>query len=152
MKWSEKQLKLVNMFENDLAYHFAIGAVRSGKTFAAAAGIIQFMETNYHNELAILAGPNDTMLDANLIQKAVKPIAQSMGLRVTKEDRKRLVIGNNTYLKQSAGLAGSKDAIQGGTIRAALIDEVMLCHKDFISEMDARCILGKTKIIHLGNP
>ena len=125
------------------------GAIRSGKTFGAAACLITKsfeLPGNY-----IVAGKTIGSAMRNIVP-CFRDFCKEFGIKYTlnrskSDEGSRIEIGASKFYLFGANNEASQDMIQGMTASGALLDEAVLMPKSFVVQCFARCSVTGSKIL-----
>ena len=149
-----KQLNYLRAALNsDRRLHLSIGVRRSGKTHAAAAGLLYHARA-YPPDTQFLLGARTTGTCRDGVAAAVKDIAHEWGMAVKEYAGagRRLVIDGREF--KMLGFADSVGhvTLQGTTIGGAVLDEIQNLPENAFQQIVACASLPGAKIIMTGNP
>ena len=154
--WSKKQqLSIDAIYNPDISYVLATGAVRSGKTYSSIYGFMGWMCENFSGHEFVLGARSQRQWDANLWRPAVE-FMQATGTRYRRVDGGYYVssaLGGANIIWPALGTdQRSMDKVMGFGLGGALLDEAPKMPKNFVNQMGLRCDQPGATLVLTMNP
>lgn len=149
---SLKQQEVIGTIHAEDSIVLAVGAIRSGKTFAASLAFFIYSQSKMPDEIHLITGQNKNVLETEIIPH-LQYFARVMGLPSNyKISRGELLIGRTKYLVVAGYDSSSEYRIRGLTVGCILSDELTMIPEDFFSQLVARMTRNGSKMYATTNP
>ena len=149
---SAKQRTAVNHAKSDKFSYLAVGAIRSGKTFACCLGFILYTQETQPRQSHLISGSNKNTIDREIIP-TFYGIADMLNAPISyNASTGTLRFGATEYYVAAGVNEASLVRIRGLTIGSALIDEVVLTPESFFKETLGRLSFAESKVWMTTNP
>lgn len=130
----------------------AEGSIRSGKTLCAIDSFINWSQTNFSNEIFIIAGVSVGALQRNVLEPLFSLLNTKDIAYTYRRTEKYVIIGSNRYYLFGGNSEASQDTLQGITSAGLFADEAPLMPRSFIEQAMARCSVEGAKYFFTLNP
>jgi len=155
---SHRQYEACTLGQRDHRFHYCVGSVRSGKTWAAIRGFLHFAGRCYSNsEFALVAHSWKQM--RGVVLKNVADWLGEIGLPYEpwSMEPKSIRIrdchgGHNTFYLIIGNQTASVKSIDGLTLSGVFIDEMVHIPEEIIDAVVMRCSQPGAKIVSTMNP
>ena len=149
---SADQLQCVQHCKSDDALMLAVGAVRSGKTYASTTAFFLYTQALEESFRHLLLGRKLRVIESELLPTMEK-LADTMHLPYEYNvSRQQLQVGQQTYFLYAGNDERSASKIQGHTIHSAMMDEVTLVPREFFEMALSRLSYDMSKAWMTCNP
>jgi len=149
---SEKQRQLVSFATGEGDISLSVGAIRSGKTFAATAGFFAYTQQQEERRAHLVLGRKLRVLESEVLP-IMRNMASAWRLKTYYHTtRQEMHVGNQVYHVCAGNDVKSSDRIQGLTIHSGLIDEATLVPEEFWKTAVSRMTYSDSKLWGTCNP
>lgn len=149
---SDKQEQIVRFAHDDGAISLSVGAVRSGKTYAASTAFLLYTLSLKEPYSHLILGRKLKVMESEIVPH-VRGLATALGASSEYlRTHGQLTIGDQTYHLIAANDGRSVDRMQGMTIHSELLDEATLVPEDFFSMALSRLTYEDSKMWSTCNP
>ncbi|MCD7822532.1 MAG: PBSX family phage terminase large subunit [Oscillospiraceae bacterium] len=154
---SEKQKKIFAFAESDYDALICDGAIRSGKTSVMTVAFVDWAMANFSGQRFGICGKTADGAIKNIILPFMSMSYSNKKYHIRWKPSSKVMEVSQGSVRNVFEVFGGKDEssfmlIQGRTFAGALIDEVALMPKSFVSQAVARCSVDGSKLWFSCNP
>ncbi len=154
---SKKQKKIFAFAESDYDAIICDGAIRSGKTSIMTVAFVDWAMANFSRQRFGICGKTADGAVKNIILPFMSMSYANKKYRIRWKPSSKVMEVSDESRKNLFEVFGGKDEssfmlIQGRTFAGAMIDEVTLMPKSFVSQAVARCSVEGSKLWFSCNP